>query len=157
MNEILFKRTHLPVAAERAFQWHVEAGALERLTPSWEEARVIAYVGRADQVGSRVTLSVKEGPFRRKWIAVHTACEPGRMFRDEQVSGPFSRWVHTHSFIPDGENASWLEDRVEYKLPLGWLGRIVAGNRIRRKLERLFDYRHRVTLQALSVQPRETL
>ena len=40
------------------------------------------------------------------------------MFRDEQVSGPFSQWVHTHRFIPDGANASWLEDRIEYKLQL---------------------------------------
>ncbi len=45
MHEILFKRTHFPVSAERVFQWHVEPGALERLTPPWEEARVIAYTG----------------------------------------------------------------------------------------------------------------
>jgi ligand-binding SRPBCC domain-containing protein len=110
MNEILFKRTHLPVPAERAFQWHVEAGALEHLTPSWEEARVIAHVGRADQVGSRVTLSVKEGPFRRKWTAVHTACEPARMFRDEQVSGlrtALSRMVRMRVGSKTGLNISF--------------------------------------------------
>lgn len=156
MLEVFLKRTLLPVSAERVFRWHVEPGALERLTPPWENARVIAYTGSADQIGSRVTLSVKVGPFRRKWIAVHTACEPGRMFRDEQVSGPFSQWVHTHRFIPDGANASWLEDRIEYKLPFGWLGHIIAGAYIRRKLELLFEYRHRITLQALSVHAGET-
>ena len=64
-----------------------------------------------------------------------------------QVSGPFKYWKHTHTFEPQGHDASILEDRVEYVLPFGFLGRLIGGNFVRQKLEKLFEYRHRVTAQ----------
>jgi ligand-binding SRPBCC domain-containing protein len=72
------------------------------------------------------------------------------MFRDVQVRGPFARWDHTHRMIPDGPDASWLEDRVEFDLPAGALGNALGGWYVRRKLNRMFEYRHAVTARALS-------
>ena len=37
-----------------------------------------------------------------------------------------------------------MTDEVEYALPLGWLGELIAGRAVRAKLERMFDYRHRI-------------
>jgi ligand-binding SRPBCC domain-containing protein len=71
------------------------------------------------------------------------------MFRDIQIKGPFALWRHTHRFEPDGASACYLEDRVEYALPMGALGAMVAGRFVRRKLDRLFAYRHEVTASAL--------
>jgi uncharacterized protein len=72
------------------------------------------------------------------------------MFQDVMVSGPFRRWQHTHLFIPDGADSSWLEDRVEYEFPLGLLGRLVGGAYTRRRLSRMFEFRHRVTAEAVA-------
>jgi ligand-binding SRPBCC domain-containing protein len=36
-----------------------------------------------------------------------------------------------------------------YELPFGWAGKLVAGWFVQRKLIRLFEYRHRVTAQAM--------
>ena len=149
MAEVFLKRTHLPVSAERVYQWHIEPGALEKLMPPWEPARVTERTGGTEQIGSRVVISVGVGPLHRTWTSMHTACEPGRMFRDEQVSGPFAQWVHTHSFIPDGANASWLEDRIVWEFPFGILGNIFGGWFTQRKLKRLFEYRHRITDEAM--------
>jgi hypothetical protein len=88
------------------------------------------------------------GPLWRTWISEHTACEEGCMFRDIQIKGPFARWEHTHRFEPDGPSACYLEDRVEYALPLGALGKLSAGRFVRRKLDRLFAYRHDFTAAA---------
>jgi hypothetical protein len=41
-----------------------------------------------------------------------------------------------------------LIDRIEYELPLGALGRIFGSGFARRKLERMFEFRHRVTKEA---------
>jgi ligand-binding SRPBCC domain-containing protein len=49
---------------------------------------------------------------------------------------------------PDGPAASFLEDRITYALPFGPLGHWVAGRLVRRRLERMFEYRHRVTAEA---------
>jgi hypothetical protein len=51
---------------------------------------------------------------------------------------------------PDGPSACWLEDYIVYELPLGFLGNIYVGWMIRRKLERLFAYPHRITAEALA-------
>jgi ligand-binding SRPBCC domain-containing protein len=92
---------------------------------------------------------LRSGPFHLLWVAEHRDYIANRQFRDVQVRGPFARWEHTHLFEPDGPNACYLEDRVEYALPLGWLGRLVAGAFTRSKLERLFEYRHNITKREL--------
>jgi hypothetical protein len=38
-----------------------------------------------------------------------------------------------------------LRDEVDYELPLGTIGRWIGSGYIRRKLNRMFDYRHEVT------------
>jgi len=85
------------------------------------------------------------GPFSRQWIAEHYGYEEGRQFRDVQVSGPFARWVHTDRMVPQGLDSCVLEDRIEYALPGGQLGQMVAGAFAKKKLEWLFTYRHAVT------------
>ena len=90
---------------------------------------------------------MKLGPAKLRWVAEHTAYEPPEMFRDEQRSGPFKRWVHTHRVDPAGPDASVLVDHVEYELPFGPLRRL-GGPFVRRSLERMFGYRHEVTRRA---------
>ena len=150
MSELFVYRTEMPASAEEVYAWHAQPGALTRLTPPWESARVIEQTGGIDQPGSRVKIRVRVGPLIQIWTAEHTACEPGRMFQDVMISGPFRRWQHTHLFIPDGANSSWLEDRVEYEFPLGWLGKLLAGAYTRRRLLRMFEFRHSVTFEAFA-------
>jgi ligand-binding SRPBCC domain-containing protein len=53
-------------------------------------------------------------------------------------------------FEPQGTAASILEDRVEYALPFGFLGRWFGGWFVRIKLERLFKFRHEVTAREVN-------
>lgn len=140
----------MPASAAAVYAWHALPDALTRLTPPWENARVIERSGGIDQPGSRVKIRVRFGPVTQIWTAEHTECRPGRMFRDVMISGPFRRWQHTHLFIPESENRSWLEDRVEYEFPLGWFGKILGGAYTRRRLSRMFAWRHRVTAEAMA-------
>jgi ligand-binding SRPBCC domain-containing protein len=149
MSERFQFRSKMPDSAEVVYRFHAEPDALERLTPPWEKAQVIARTGSIEQRGSRTTLRVSVGPFSQYWVSEHTACEPGEMFRDVLVSGPFRRWEHTHEFQPESAGTSWLEDRVEYEFPLGWLGKLFGGWYTRRRLQRMFEWRHRTTAEIL--------
>jgi uncharacterized protein (TIGR01777 family) len=100
--------------------------------------------------GALVTLQMRLGPLRQQWLAEHCAYEPEWQFRDVQVRGPFAYWEHTHRMEPDGEAACYLEDAIRYALPGGLIGRCLAGRLVRRKLERLFTYRHAVTMHDLA-------
>src|SRR5271165_3860237 len=155
MTELFFYRSRMPAPAEAVYRFHAEPEALERLTPPWERARVVARTGRIEQVGSRVTLRIAMGPFSKDWVAEHTACEPGKMFQDVMISGPFHKWEHTHGFVAESERASWLEDRVEYELPMGWLGKLFGGAYTKRRLQRMFAWRHKGTAEILLARAKE--
>lgn len=134
----------LPVSAAEAYAWHMRPGAFERLCPPWDPVRVLKREGRIDE-GGTVEVSVPIGPFRKRWTAEHFGFVPGREFHDKQVRGPFARFEHTHRFDPQGATASELTDHLEYDLPLGGLGSVLAGASIRGKFKQMFAYRHRVT------------
>ena len=79
------------------------------------------------------------------WVAVHRGCVAGEEFIDEQVRGPFTRWVHTHRFVATSADGSRLEDEVEYVLPGGAAGNLLGGRYIEDRLRSLFAWRHAVT------------
>ncbi len=67
------------------------------------------------------------------------------MFADRQVEGPFASWYHRHLFLDDGEGGTLLRDELEYRPPLGVVGRLLAGGLLESKLQKMFDYRHETT------------
>lgn len=141
---IFEKRSRIKASPATVFAFHEQAGALEKLLPPWETARVIERQGGLE-TGARVVLETKIGPVTQRMIAVHTAYEKGRMFQDTIVKGPFSKWIHTHTMEPDGEGGTWLIDHIEYELPMGPLGALFGGGFARKKLEKMFEFRHEVT------------
>ena len=142
--EHLVFRSPMPASADSVFAWHCRPGAFERLSPPWESVKVLDRTGGVED-GGRVVLAVRAGGLWRRWIAEHCDYEQGRQFCDVQAEGPFAHWRHRHRVVPEGPDRCYLEDDVEYALPLGRLGAWLGGAFVRRKLERLFLYRHRIT------------
>lgn len=138
------KRTRIAAPPEVVFAFHDRPEALTLLIPPWEPARVVEKTPGLD-VGVRAIIEVRVGPTVHRITAEHIACEAGRMFQDTMRDGPFKKWVHTHTMEPDGQGGSWLVDHIEYELPMGVLGNLSAGWFVRRKMEKMFDYRHEVT------------
>ncbi|MFL5349172.1 MAG: TIGR01777 family oxidoreductase [Hyalangium sp.] len=142
-------RSRMPVPASELFAWHTREGALERLMPPWESAELVERSGEGLREGTRVVMRMRVGPLWQTWVARHTKYIQDSLFQDEQVSGPFAQWVHTHRFWPEPPSSSVLEDEVIYAPPLGVAGRAFGGGMIRRRLERMFAYRHAVTREDL--------
>jgi len=92
-------------------------------------------------------------PTWTRWIVEHRDYVPGRQFRDVQISGPFRRWEHAHRVIDEGGDACILEDEIDYELPLGPAGKLFGGGFVRDKLERLFAYRHAITIENVYAHP----
>jgi uncharacterized protein (TIGR01777 family) len=132
----------LPASAATAFAWHARPGAFERLTPPWDDVRIVSRTG--DLRGGEVVLSIRQGPLRTTWVAQHSGFVEGREFVDAQVRGPFARWRHVDRFHARGETMCVLEDDIAYALPLAPLSG-PAEPMVRRMLGRMFAYRHAVT------------
>ncbi len=142
--EVFERRSPMPVPAEELFAWHARAGAFERLVAPWQRVKVVERQGGIAD-GSRLVLRVQAGPLRGTWAAEHHDVVPGSQFSDRQVTGPFKTWDHLHHFIPDGDDASILEDHLEYELPGGRAGRLLGSRPARPQLERVFRFRHERT------------
>lgn len=147
-------RTRIPYPAERVFAWHERRGAFERLAPPWQGVRVIERApgrGRDGEPspigeGARVTLRVPGPPWPTRWQMQHAEYEADRQFVDLMRGGPFAHWRHAHRFEPDGPDACWMDDHVEYRLPLAPVSHWVAESFVRRQLWSVFPYRHRTLL-----------
>lgn len=147
MPESTFE-TRLSTPADELFDWHARPGAFERLAPPWQEIRIDQPGPIAD--GSRARLRLKKGPFWIEWLAEHRNVVPGRGFTDVQLEGPFAHWIHRHEFDPADDGGANLRDRLDYALPAGPLGRLVAGGSVRRDVESTFAYRHATTARDLA-------
>jgi uncharacterized protein len=163
-----YKKTKIPVGAQKLYEWHTSGGAFRRLTPPWENIDIVSWKGGEKTShlsekeqwgditkGSQVCISLKQGPVKLHWNAEHIDCEEGVFFVDRQSSGPFAKWEHHHRFIPIDEDNSYLEDEIHYQLPFSPIGNIGLPF-MKRKLESMFSYRHEITkgdLQAFSLYP----
>lgn len=140
------RRSRIDAPAQALFDWHNHRGAFERLAPPWQPVRLARFDGIRD--GNRAVIKLGPGG-ALTWIAEHRDYVEGRQFRDVQVKGPFAHWTHTHRMIPDGDDASTLEDDVTYRLPLAPLTQPFGGRLAEGQFERMFAYRHRVTSEDL--------
>ncbi len=147
--ETFVRLTRIESSAQDVFDWHTRPGALERLTPPWIRLTIPERTGGIEN-GARASLLIRRGPFTIRWEVEHMDCVRPRGFTDVQVRGPFAEWRHTHAFEQDNA-ACYLEDRVEYRLPFGAIGKLMADSYVRTELDRLFVYRHRVLSHDIAV------
>jgi ligand-binding SRPBCC domain-containing protein len=132
--------TFVPASLEEVFAFFSDSQNLALITPPRTRFRVVAGPLRPLREGDRVEYRLRVFGFPIRWRSHISMWRDREAFADRQESGPFRRWLHTHSFraVPGGVE---MRDEVEYDLPLGLLGRLLGGWMVRRELERIFDYR----------------
>ena len=123
----------------KVFDWFERKGAFQRLMPPWEVAKVI----RADdslENGSLRAFRFPMGPIKLTWESEHLGYEPPHKFEDVMKKGPFKSWHHVHLFEQNGTTTT-VSDQVDYRLPLGPLGRLFGGRMVKKRIERMFKAR----------------
>lgn len=147
---VFIHRSAFPVSSDTLFAYHKRPGAFERLNPPWQPVKVMRAEGGIRD-GATVSIRVPIlGPLGFTWHLAHQNYIEGKQFQDVQVRGPFARWQHTHTISPHG-TGSELVDQIEYQLPGGSAGDVVAKLYFQSELKKLFVYRHAVTANDLAV------
>ena len=137
------KRTKIKASVETLFSWHARKGAISRLTPPWAPLKMISQTSNGIKKGAKVKFKLKLFKIPMIWEAEHIEYQKNKLFKDHQIKGPFSKWIHTHRFKSDGKEACIMEDNIEFKLPFGFLSRPFYGF-AKKEFNRMFEYRHRV-------------
>lgn len=78
-----------------------------------------------------------------------TAFEPGTMFVDEEVAGPFRRLRHEHRFS-DHDDGCLMTDDIVFEAPFGRLGRAAERLVLQRYMAGLITERNRHLREAAS-------
>ncbi len=122
------------------FAFFADPDNLQALTPSSLGFHILTPRPIAMRAGAVIDYDLRLLGIPFRWKTLIDVFEPNERFVDVQLQGPYARWRHTHEFRDAGGHTS-VHDRVEYVMPLGWLGDAARGLFVRRALEGIFDYR----------------
>lgn len=130
----------LPQPLERVFKFFADPHNLERITPPWLRFEILTRREIKLEKGTLLDYRLRLRGIPIKWQSEIIAWEPPCRFVDRQTKGPYSLWVHEHTFT-ETPGGTIVCDRVEYAVPGGGLVRkwIVAPD-----LERIFHYRRQI-------------
>lgn len=137
---VVQSRQWVPRPLEEAFAFFSDARNLERITPPWLSFHVASMSTPEIGEGTLIDYALKLHGIPMRWRSRIENWAPDSAFVDTQVQGPYAHWRHLHSFSTDGAG-TLIEDRVDYRVPLGVLGNLVGGPFVRANLRRIFAFR----------------
>lgn len=116
---------------------------LETITPPWLRFEVRATTDERVRLGTVIDYRLRWQGVPMRWRSRISEYEPGVLFADEMLVGPYRHWYHRHRFRPVASGIEMV-DVVVYELRFGVLGALAHSARIRAQLEGIFDYRRDV-------------
>ncbi len=134
-------KQELPISMEKAWEFLSDPNNLKLITPTYMGFDIISGGDRpmyAGQIIQYILTPILKIPFR--WVTEITHVEKGTYFVDEQRFGPYTFWHHKHFIRPTPKGVE-MEDIVDYKIPLGILGRLAHVLFVRKKVKEIFTFR----------------
>ena len=138
---------NLPISKSHAWDFLSNPKNLKRITPDYMGFKIIN--GTADKMYAGQIIQYRVTPVMRiptKWVTEITHVDDGNYFVDEQRFGPYSLWHHKH-FIKAIKNGVEMKDIIDYKIPLGIIGRIAQPILVAPKLKEIFEYRKNALIE----------
>ena len=145
-GRILEAELILPRPLDELFSFFSDASNLERITPSMLHFHILTPQPIVMAEGVLIDYKLRIHGIPVKWRTRISAWEPNHRFVDEQIRGPYRRWIHEHTFDAV-EGGTRCRDRVAYRAPGGAL---VSRWLVDRDVRAIFAYRHQRLIALLS-------
>src|SRR5262245_10988524 len=127
----------LPLPPEELFPFFANAANLDVLTPPWLHFHIVTPQPIVMRPGTLIDYRLRVHGLPLRWRTRVSAWEPPRRFVDEQLRGPYRRWIHEHTFdLRDG--GTLIRDAVQYAVPFDAL---LHRWFVRPDIERIFQFR----------------
>lgn len=135
----------LNVSLEEAWQFFSSAKNLEVITPPELGFKIISKPESGEiYEGMLIDYTVKPIlGIPLHWKTEIAKVQKPYVFMDKQLKGPYKVWEHTHTF-EEKDNGVLMRDHVRYVLPFGFLGRIAHNLIVKKKLNKIFEFREKV-------------
>ena len=146
-NHTFRAQTKISGNIEDVFKFFSDAQNLELITPTELSFKITSPLPIKMETGALIEYKIRLFGFSFRWKTIISKWEQNRQFIDEQLKGPYSKWVHTHTFKKN-EGDVIINDIVNYRLPFAPFGEIVLPL-VKLQLKRIFDYRSKRIFQLI--------
>lgn len=143
----------LPISTEQAWSFFSSPMNLSIITPPHLDFRILTPL-EGKEIVNGMLIDYKVKPLLGipvRWQTEICRVEKPFIFVDRQIKGPYKVWEHTHTFRPDNGGVL-MNDRVDYEIPLGIIGKMMNSLVVKREIEKIFEFRKH-TLQNLFINP----
>lgn len=130
----------IPASIDKVWDFFSDAKNLERITPAWLNFSIVELPESTIREGSLISYQLKLHGVPIRWKTKIANWTPKSKFIDTQIKGPYTLWHHTHMFEPLADGVL-MTDHVEFKVPMGWLGSLLAGGLVESDVKKIFSYR----------------
>lgn len=151
-EHILKRELTLDRPRDEVFSFFADAGNLERITPPALKFHIVTPQPIEISQGTLIDYELRLRGVKLKWRTEISVWNPPHEFVDRQLVGPYSQWIHRHTFTELGPSKTLIEDEVRYRLPFEPLGDI-AHFIVRRELEQIFDFRQEIVGKVFGATP----
>ncbi|HEX7673500.1 MAG TPA: TIGR01777 family oxidoreductase [Bdellovibrio sp.] len=145
-EEIFYAEQFVEAPPEKIFPFFRDPHNLEQITPPTLNFHVEAVSTKQIEQGTLIDYNLKIHGVPAKWKTEIDEWQPPFKFVDNQLKGPYRLWHHTHEFRPFC-GGTLMVDRVRYRLPLGYVGWLVAGSFVKKDVEEIFKFRRNYIAQ----------
>lgn len=137
----LSSKQQLPITMSEAWEFLSNPKNLKAITPKYMSFDIISGADRKMYAGQIIQYIVTPIlGIKTTWVTEITHVVENEYFVDEQRFGPYALWHHKH-FIKPIEGGVEMEDIIDYKVPFGFIGRLVHPFIVKPKLVEIFNYR----------------
>lgn len=141
----LTSQQKLPISLEEAWDFFSKPSNLDKITPPEMAFTITNNPPLETYAGQIITYKIGALPFiKSNWITEITHLEEQKFFVDEQRFGPYAMWHHEHHFKSLKTGGVLMTDIVNYKMPFGILGDLLAGTFVKNKVKFIFAQRFKI-------------
>ncbi len=134
----------LPISLDEAWEFFTVPGNLDRITPAEMNFSITNKPGPHTYQGQIITYAIGILPLiKSNWITEITHFVPKKFFVDEQRFGPYAMWHHEHHFSETADGVL-MQDIVNFKMPFGIIGDILAGKLVKDRVVFIFESRYKI-------------
>ncbi len=139
----LKREQFLPISSEEAWTFFSSPKNLSMITPPDMGFKIVSGTESDEMKEGQIINYIVKPIFYipLQWRTMIRDVVKPEQFTDIQLKGPYLIWEHSHRFVPVEGGISMI-DEVNYKLPIGLLGRIMHQLFIRKRIEFIFNYRY---------------
>jgi len=137
----------VPISLQEAWDFFSSPKNLQKITPSEMGFKIKTELPEKMYPGMFIQYTVT--PLLNiplTWVTEITQVKEREFFIDEQRVGPYAIWHHQH-FFKEIKGGVEVTDIVDYKVPLGFLGKLVHPIIVKPKLNEIFAFREKKLIE----------